>query len=182
MEKKRLLIDMDHVMADITSQYIKWYQDATGIKIERDSLLGKPEDLAFPEPQLIRQFVYKPGFFRTAPVMPGSQDVVSKLNELYDLYVVSAAMEFPQSLTEKFQWLGEHFPFVSWRQIIFCGSKKAIWGDYMIDDHLKNLDHFKGEKLLFSATHNINTHANGYKRVNNWAEVRDLLIGNLAPT
>src|SRR5215831_3250913 len=100
---------MDHVMADITSQYIKWDQDATGIKIERDSLLGKPEDLAFPEPQLIRQFVYKPGFFRTAPVMPGSQDVVSKLNELYDLYVVSAAMEFPQSLTEKFQWLGEHF-------------------------------------------------------------------------
>ena len=179
MERKRLLVDMDHVMADITTQYIKWYLDATGTEIKREDLLGKPEDLAFPQPQLIRDFVYKPGFFRTAPVMPGSQEVVSELNDSFDLYVVSAAMEFPQSLTEKYEWLSEHFPFISWQQIIFCGSKKAIWGDYMIDDHLKNLNYFKGEKLLFSATHNINTQINGYKRVNNWAEVKELLIGDL---
>jgi hypothetical protein len=44
----------------------------------------------------------------------------------------------------------------------------------MIDDHLKNLDYFDGEKLLFTATHNI--HTKGYTRVNNWAEVRALLL------
>ena len=180
MEKKRLLVDMDHVMADITSQFIKWYKNETGIEIARNDLMGKPEDLAFPRPELIRKFIYMPGFFRTAEVMRGSQSVVKELNELYDLYVVSAAMEFPQSLSEKYEWLAEHFPFLSWQQIIFCGSKKPVYGDYLIDDHLKNLNNFNGEKLLFTATHNVNTHLNGYKRVNDWEEVRGLLIGNLS--
>ena len=55
MAKKRILIDMDHVMADITSQFILWYQNATGAEISREELLGKPEDLAFPQPRLIRE-------------------------------------------------------------------------------------------------------------------------------
>jgi 5'-nucleotidase len=175
MKRKRLLVDMDHVMADITSQFIKWYKAATGTEMERADLLGKPEDLAFPRPQLIRDFVRMPGFFRSAKVIPDSQEVIKELNELYELYIVSAAMEFPQSLIEKYEWLNEHFPFITWQQIIFCGSKKNILGDFMIDDHFKNLGNFNGEKLLFTATHNINTHINGYTRVNNWMEVRDLL-------
>jgi 5'(3')-deoxyribonucleotidase len=85
-------------------------------------------------------------------------------------------MEFPQSLIEKYEWLREHFPFINWSQIIFCGSKKAISGDFMVDDHFKNLSNFKGEKLLFTATHNINIHIMGYTRVNSWVEVRRLLM------
>ncbi len=179
MERKRLLVDMDHVIADISSQYIKWYKDATGTEMERSDLLGKPEDLAFPQPQLIRDFLHMPGFFRSAEVMPRSREVIKDLNELYELFIVSAAMEFPQSLIEKYEWLGEHFPFITWHQIVFCGSKKTISGDFMIDDHFKNLGNFNGEKLLFTAAHNINTHINGYTRVNNWTEVRGLLMRNL---
>ena len=176
MAKKRVLIDMDHVMADITSQYIQWYQRATGIKMDWKDLLGKPEDMAFPEPRLIREFLNSPGFFATAPVITGSQSVIRELNQLYDVYIVSAAMEFPQSLPEKYEWLLKHFPFIHWQQIIFCGSKKAVSGDFMIDDHVKNLTHFKGEKLLFTATHNINMHDTGYRRVNNWEEIKDLFL------
>ncbi len=176
MAKKRILIDMDHVMADISSQYITWYKNATGIMIERDKLLGKPEDLAFPQPDLIKEFLQTPGFFRTADVMPGSQEVVRELNQLFEILIVSAAMEFPQSLIEKYDWLQEHFPFIKWQQIIFCGSKKSITADFMIDDHVKNLDNFNGEKLLFTATHNTNINRVSYKRVNSWAEIKDLLI------
>lgn len=176
MQKKQVLIDMDHVMADITSQYIKWYKDATGTEIERNDLSGKPEDLAFPQPQLIKEFLHKPGFFYTAPVMPGSQKVIKELNEMFEVFIVSAAMEFPQSLIEKYDWLREHFPFISWQQIVFCGSKKAISGDFMIDDHLKNLNNFKGEKLLFTATHNIHIDSKEYTRVNSWMEVSGLLL------
>ncbi|HTQ65765.1 MAG TPA: hypothetical protein VMI12_13270 [Puia sp.] len=176
MERKKLLIDMDHVMADITSQYIKWYKEATGVEVKRKDLLGKPEDLAFPRPQLIRDFIHRPGFFRNAKLMPGSQEVIRELNQVFDLSIVSAAMEFPQSLTEKYEWLSEHFPFIGWQQIIFCGSKKNISGDIMIDDHFRNLGHFSGKKLLFTATHNIYTDIEGYTRVNDWEEVRSLLM------
>ena len=176
MAKKRILIDMDHVMADITGQFIKWYKEETGTEMNRADLYGKPEDLAFPQPRLIREFLYAPGFFRTAAVIPGSQEVIKELNEVYDLFIVSAAMEFPQSLIEKYEWLLKHFPFIHWRQIIFCGSKKPVSGEFMIDDHIKNLSHFNGEKLLFTATHNTHMHDTGYTRVNNWEEVRRLLI------
>ena len=46
----------------------------------------------------------------------------------------------------------------------------------MIDYHVKNLDNFDGEKFLFSATHNSNIHKPEYTRVNNWGEVRRLLV------
>jgi 5'-nucleotidase len=176
MAKKRILIDMDHVMADITSQYICWYHAATGIKMNRADLIGKPEDQAFPEPRLIHDFLHQRDFFRQAPVMPGSQEVVRELNEAFELYIVSAAMEFPQSLSEKYEWLKEHFSFIHWQQIILCGSKKPVSADFMIDDHLKNLKYFNGEKILFSATHNMNIQNPEYTRVNNWEEVRNLLL------
>jgi len=86
---------------------------------------------------------------------------------------VSAAMEFPQSLTEKYEWLQEHFPFISWRNIIFCGDKSIINTDYMIDDHVKNLDYCKGKTFIYTAGHNI--HIDRHTRVNNWDEVVQLL-------
>jgi 5'(3')-deoxyribonucleotidase len=174
MERKRLIIDMDHVMADITSQYIKWYKDATGVEVAPHSLMGKGEAAAFPQPEKILDFLHSPGFFRTAGVIPGSREVIEALNEVYDVYIVSAAMQFPQSLFEKFEWLQEHFPFIGWQQIAFTGSKKPVTGDYMIDDHRKNLDHFNGTKLLYTAPHNI--HITDFTRVNDWEDVRKLLL------
>lgn len=93
--------------------------------------------------------------------------------ESFEVYIVSAAMEFPQSLPEKREWLNEHFPFIHWRHIIFCGDKSIIGTDYMIDDHIKNLDNFKGTTLMFHAFHNVNY--NHHQRVNNWQEVLKLL-------
>ncbi len=171
---QRIIIDMDHVMADITSHYLNWYKQHTGVSIDPETLIGKNEVAAFPDSELVRSFLYMPGFFRTPPVMPGSQEVIARLNEKYDVYIVSAAMEFPQSLAEKYEWLQEHFPFITWQQIAFTGSKKLIKGDYMIDDHLKNLDFFEGEKLLFTSAHNALV--TGYTRVNDWQEVADLLL------
>jgi 5'(3')-deoxyribonucleotidase len=43
------------------------------------------------------------------------------LNNKYELYIVSAGMEFPNSLREKYDWLAEAFPFISWEQIVLCG-------------------------------------------------------------
>lgn len=167
--KKRIAIDMDDVMADVTTHFMDWYENKTGYRVTEEKLIGVPVSQAFPDPEMAREFLYTPGFFRTIPVMENSQEVIRELNDYYDVFIVSAAMEFPQSLTEKHDWLQEHFPFISWKQMVLCGSKAVIKADFMIDDHLKNLDYFDGEKLLFTAPHN--QLIKGYKRVNNWTEV-----------
>jgi len=89
----------------------------------------------------------------------------------HEIYIVSAAMEFPNSLGEKREWLGEFFPFISWRNMVFCGDKSIFDTDYLIDDHVKNLDYCKGIPLMFTAAHNV--HINRHTRVNNWQEVLD---------
>jgi 5'(3')-deoxyribonucleotidase len=173
---KQIIIDMDHVMADITAHYINWYKERTGVEVDRSALIGKNEVAAFPESEMVRNFLYTPDFFRTAPVMEGSQQVIKQLHKYHQVFIVSAAMEFPQSLKEKYDWLEENFPFLSWKQFVLCGDKRVIKGDYMIDDHLKNLDFFDGEKLLFSSPHNMLIE--GYTRVNNWQDVADILLTN----
>ena len=73
-------------------------------------------------------------------VNDNSQDVVKKLNQKYDVFIVSSAMEFPNSLPEKPEWLAGRFPFLHWKQFAFCGNKKEVHGDYMIDDLPHNLE------------------------------------------
>jgi 5'(3')-deoxyribonucleotidase len=68
----------------------------------------------------------------------------------------------------------KHFPFITWKHIVFCGHKYMIQADYLIDDHEKNLHTFTGTPLLFTAPHNL--HINDFQRVNNWKEVELLLL------
>ncbi|MFI5156819.1 MAG: hypothetical protein ACHQEM_11560 [Chitinophagales bacterium] len=44
----------------------------------------------------------------------------------------------------------------------------------MIDDHVKNLQHFPGKKYLFTSAHNLDI--NGYDRINNWKEAGEIFL------
>lgn len=163
---------MDGVLADVYKQFIAFEEKESGIKIPVETLTGKEEYEAFKNG---RKHVNSKGFFRNAPLMDGCVGVLAKLNEEYDVFIVSAAMEFPGSLPEKYEWLQEHFPFITWQQIVFCGSKSVVQGDIMIDDHFKNLDHFKGQTILFTQPHNDGHDDRGHRRVNSWPEVLKIL-------
>jgi 5'-nucleotidase len=170
-KRKTIAIDMDGVIADTVLQFITWYEREFGERIEKEAFDGVPESEGLPN-GTVRKFVYMPGFFRTVPVMEGAKEAVLELMKYFDIYIVSAAVEFPQSLPEKYEWLQENFPFISWRNIIFCGDKSIIGTDYMIDDHVKNLDSYKGTAVLFTAGHNLDI--NRHTRTNNWKEVTEL--------
>lgn len=166
---------MDDVMADATGQFIKYYEQEFGIAVSREDLGHKEEGSGFPDHHdTVRTYPYRDQFFRTMSVNEGAIEVVELLNKRYDLFIVSAAMEFPQSLREKLDWLNEHFSFLTWKQIVFCGSKTIVHGDYMIDDLPYNLESFNGEKFLFTAPHNMQF--NHFTRVNNWREVAERFL------
>ena len=170
---KRIAIDMDGVLADTTRQFLVWHARETGERLSEEAVMGKKESEAFPN---VYNWVNTEGFFRNLPVIENSQAVVKKLSEQYEVFIVSAATEFPPSLADKQAWLGEHFPFISWKNIVFCGSKAIISADIMIDDHFKNLDVFHGETLLFTAAHNALSDAGRHKRVHTWRDIEKLLL------
>lgn len=166
--RKTIAIDMDNVIADVEAHYINWYEKENGVRVDRKSLSGIPETEALPDKTAVMRYLFTPGFFRTIPVMKGAKEALQTLSGNYEIFIVSAAMQFPQSLSEKYEWLAEHFPAINWKNIVLCGDKSVIKTDYMIDDHTKNLDYFKGKPLLFTASHNV--HVNHHVRLNDWNE------------
>ena len=170
---ERIAVDMDGVIADVTEQFFRWDERDFGRRRSLAEVEGKKEIEAFPR---LREYVYTTGFFRTAPVMEHSQEILRQVNENYELFIVSAATEFPQSLSEKQEWLNEHFPFITWHQMVFCGIKTIVNADIMIDDHFKNLDHFPGTTLLYSQPHNLHINNGKHKRVHSWPDIASILL------
>jgi len=171
---QRIAVDMDGVLSDTVEQFISWEEKETGRRKTMEEIIGKPEREAFPN---IRKYVFTKNFFRSARVMKDSQEILYRLYEKYEVFIVSAATEFPQSLTEKQEWLNEFFPFIPWQRMVFCGSKEIVQADIMIDDHFKNLDFFKGQtSILFTQPHNAYADNGRHKRVNDWQEVSNLLL------
>ncbi len=164
-----IIIDMDEVMADTMGGMINWYRKEgyNGI-IDYARMPGGSWIKGFPEEHrgMVRKHLFDPGFFRDLPVMKDCTGVIEQLNKKYNIFIVSAAMEFPNSLRDKLDWLNEHFSFLTWHQFVFCGNKSVVQGDYMIDDLVRNFSGFRGKKYLFSGPHN--TEITGYDRLNSW--------------
>lgn len=173
---ERIILDMDNVIAEINPQYVNYFEKVYGENLLLGDLVNHQKNGTFPDYSRLHKLLEIPQFFRTLPVMKGAPEVVKQLNDQYELFIVSAAIEFPQALTEKLDWLAEHFPFIKTKQIAFTGSKRFVYGDVMIDDKVANLDHFNGRKLLFTHPNNLKYTGEQYIRVNNWAEIANVLL------
>jgi 5'-nucleotidase len=174
---KRIAIDMDDVMADTTVKIIEFINKRVNgtFTYERLMTATDTEKAEFYQIYLANNdFLWNEGFFMDIPVKPNAVEVIQNLMEEYEVFIVSAATEFPNSMKEKLCWLKEHFPFISWTHIVFCGHKHMIAADYLIDDHEKNLRTFTGTPLLFSAPHNLHIH--DFERVNSWLDVKTRLL------
>jgi 5'(3')-deoxyribonucleotidase len=171
----RIAIDMDEVLADPIYKFIQLYNRDYGVPLDLILEPGNEIYQHVPEHAKDKWFDYinEKGFFLDLKPLEGSVEAVKKLQEKYDVYIVSAAMEFRNSLVDKYDWLAEHFPFITWRNIMFCGDK-IVDVDIMIDDRAKNFVGFNGRKLLFTSPHNLLL--TDYERVNNWQEVLDKLL------
>ena len=149
--KQKILVDMDGVLANVYKSLIEMQYTEKGIMMSEKQLCGIEERTAFPD---LIEIVNRPGFFRNALVMNDAVMGLQYLNDKYNVRIVSSATEFPNSMNEKQQWLAQYFPFIHWKQLVFCGEKDGITGDLMLDDHPKNLSHFEGKRYLFTQPHN----------------------------
>ena len=172
---KRIAIDMDEVIADVIPKFIKLYNRDYGVPL--DLVIEPGNEIYKHVPENVNRkwfdYINEPGFFRDLEVIPDSQRVIKALQEKYDVYIVSAAMEFRNSLTDKYDWLAEHFPFIDWQHIMFCGNK-IIEADFLIDDRIKNFTNFKGRPLLYTSPHNLLI--TDYERVSSWVEIEEKLL------
>jgi 5'(3')-deoxyribonucleotidase len=166
---------MDEVIAQFVPKHLACFNRACNENITLEELKGKK--LRELRPHLTKEILNilnDPSFFRDLEVMEDSQEVIRELSKHYEIFIATAAMEFPSSFTAKYEWLKEHFDFLNEMNFVFCGDKSIIHADYLIDDNARHFQRFCGQGILFTAPHNINE--TGYIRVNNWKEVKDYFL------
>lgn len=108
-----------------------------------------------------------PGVFGLMSPMPGALDAVRKLNEYYDVYILSTApWKNPSAWADKVTWVTNHLDDVFHKRIILTHCKNLCQGDYLIDDRDKHgAKEFSGEWLQF-----------GSERFPNWDSILDYLL------
>jgi 5'(3')-deoxyribonucleotidase len=148
MEKKRLFFDMDGVLVDFQSGIDKLSED---VKKEYEGRLDEV-----------------PGIFGLMSPIPGAIDAVHKLQEKYDVYILSTApWKNPSAWSDKVKWVTEHLDDVFHKRMVITHCKHLCEGDYLIDDRGKNgASEFKGEWIQF-----------GSDRFADWKSVLSYLLG-----
>ncbi len=172
----KLTLDMDDVLANTHEKLVDIIVNDFKTNLNKeDFVAGAIKEKLHPK-QMVKLYkiINSKGFFADVTVKEGAQETVKELSNYYELFIATACMEFPNSFSDKFNWLKTNFDFIPWTNIVFCGHKNIIHSDYLIDDHPRNLTSFSGEGILFSAAHNWKEER--FKRVDSWNEVAELFL------
>ena len=130
MNKYRIFIDMDGVIADFESA------------AEAEALVKGVTKLSRPD-----LFVN----YRALGVIDGAIEAVAKLNADHEVFIASTPpWTRPEVWGHKREWIGEHFPDLK-RKIILTHRKDLLIGDVLIDDsRFRGQPDFKGHWFWFN--------------------------------
>ncbi len=87
MTKKRIAIDMDDVMAAAGKKILFTYNSIIGTDFKEHHFEGKAyyDVLKEENYHIVREEIFKPGFFRNMEVMPDAVEVIKKLHDRFDI-------------------------------------------------------------------------------------------------
>ncbi|MDQ2833167.1 MAG: 5'-3'-deoxyribonucleotidase [Acidobacteriota bacterium] len=164
-------------MADALGEHLLRYNRLFGEQITTGDLQGKWlwEIVSTDRHEVLEACLRSDDFFDVLNVMPESQRVIRRLQQSFEVFIATAAMEVPSSFQSKYRWLANHFPFIPASQIVYCGDKSILRADYLIDDNPRQLRRFSGEGILYSSPHNAEI--KGFRRVHDWLDVERLFLG-----
>lgn len=171
--KKVLAIDMDGVLGNLVSPWVRRINESEGENVSANDIKSWNIGRYFSCGKRVYDYLSY-DLFRNLPVIEDSQRVVEKLQDKFQVYIVTSATNNHDSLKAKMEWLEEHFPFIPASNIVLCGSKSIIKADYMIDDGIHNLEVFDGHGILFNASHN--QQEDRFPRAMDWNEIEKMLL------
>ena len=167
----RIAVDMDEVIVNIFPDLLNWYQKKFNYNCSSSDFIGKRlTDIFAPEHVAEMESLLSEGeFFGELPIMEGAQASLEVLSKKFEIFLTSAAMEYPNSCHYKFTWIRKNLPFIDPLNIVFCGDKSIINADFLIDDNVRHFKRFSGQGILYVSP--LNSMVDWTPRVRNWNEV-----------
>lgn len=184
---KKLVIDMDDVLCE--KGFIRMVNKFLGTNYKQEDAGSYYINDLIPKEKFQEwlKFFEENNVYDYVNLKDNVQEVMKKLNKVYDLYIVTAYVFRDdkrlsgKSLKDKFDYLYKEFPFINPEKYIFVTNKEIIKADIRIDDSIQKLEGQAEKKLLFTAYHNLNITEEELKeknliRVNSWKEVEKQLL------
>lgn len=189
MKNKTIMIDMDEVIvrgkfSDFLNEFLGGVDfEKLNSYYRQDLIKGKEED--FRKKYQYRN-LYKNDNGTFLEPLPNCVEVIKKLNELYDIYIVTSyvwkenVIDASYNLKFKHEYLKHFFPFINENNFIYISDKSKIVFDIGIDDRPKNLASCN-KKILFTEFRNEKISKEDLEkdniiRANNWLEIENILI------
>lgn len=186
------MIDMDEVIvkgrfSDFLSEFLGGVDfEKLNSQYRQDLIKGKEENF---KQQYQYRNLYKKDNNTYIEPLPNCVEIIKKLNEFYDIYIVTSyvwkenAIDASNNLKFKHEYLKHFFPFINENNFIYISDKSKLVFDIGIDDRPKNLISCN-KKILFTEFRNEKITEEELEkeniiRANNWLEVENILIENL---
>lgn len=131
--KQRIYVDMDGVLVDFMSGVNRLNAET------RAAYASNPDEA--------------PGVFALMDPMPGAIEVIGRLADKFDVYILSTApWDNPSAWSDKLNWVKQHFGDTFRKKLILSHHKELLRGDFLIDDRDKNGTlEFQGEWIHFGS-------------------------------
>lgn len=182
---KRLMIDVDDVIVDyhgylgLVNEFLKSNYTINDVKSYYIQDLV-PENLR----EKFTEFFITKNIYDYSKIHSDCVETIKELNEKYDIYSAYVFRDnisySADSLKHKFEFLLKNLPFLDPNKFTFQTNKSILNCEIKIDDKMENLKNAE-IKLLYTAYHNENISDDELRkeniiRVNNWKEIRKILL------
>lgn len=185
--RKSIMVDMDEVITEGGFLYL--INDFLGTNYTKEDIKEYYMQDLVPDKRAFFNYFIKHNQYDYCKLLPDVGEVLKYLQDYYDIYIGTSYIikeilqECGINLVHKHNYLYEKLPFISPENYIFISNKALLNCDVKIDDKLSNLENAK-IKLLFTAYHNKDLDdaylkSLGVIRVNNWLEIKDILVKEL---
>lgn len=186
IDKRKLYLDFDGTIVNTMKKICEMYaEDYCGHPKYRFPVWYLVEKWNFEDQcplaskRKIDRYFNEERFFENLEFMENCEEIIHKLSEYFDIYLVSIGDQ--RNLELKDIWIKEHMPYV--KEFIGCNfkdvsdkSKVDMRGGIFIDDSAINLETSNAEEsILFGDLYDWNKNYQG-KRCWNWTEVEDYLL------
>ena len=183
---KRVLLDVDGVLAGFASAYLDVIREVTGRTYGLNEItafdIGASLGLTKDEASACKRWLgASRGWCEAIPVLDGAQAGVAALQSIADVYIVTSPWNSCATWThEREAWLKRHFD-IPHSRVVHTSAKWLCRGDLIVDDKASAVEqwqaeHPTGRGVLWSTPHNQLEGWAG-ERTNDWGVLHEIVAG-----
>lgn len=186
MRKIRIGVDIDGVLADLLTPWLKWYNKEYNDNLTNEDIISWDMNKFVKKEakNKIYDYLNFPNIYDDIKVLdPLSIGVLKEWasEPSLEIFIITSCGNRPNMIAGKLKWLKENYPFLNKRNFVFTDNKGVANVDVMVDDYSVNLDKvFKANDqtylFLYDSYHNQDKSDDDYVRVKNWKDIENKII------